>query len=97
MRTRLRRAIARAFKPPARGTRLRGEGIAGAMELVFPPVIFTLLGVWLDGMLGTGPLLAIALFFFSVAGTTVSAYYRYRATSSVLDEGKPWNRAAERS
>jgi F0F1-type ATP synthase assembly protein I len=65
------------------------------MELVIPTVVFTLLGLWADSSLGTAPLFLIVGFLFGAAGTFASQYYRYRAHSEALDEGKPWSRSAE--
>jgi F0F1-type ATP synthase assembly protein I len=72
----------------------RGEGLAHGLELVVPTVLFTLLGLGLDGALGTKPLFLIVGFVFGVGGTFASQYYKYRARSEALDAGQPWARAA---
>ena len=96
MKPRLRRIVHRIFVPKqARGDhKFRGEGFANGMELVVPTVLFTLLGLWLDDLTGAAPLFLLLLFVFGVAGTFVSQYYKYRARSEALDEGKPWSRSA---
>ncbi len=79
----------------ARDDRHRGEGLANGLELVVPTVVFTLLGLWVDSLLGTKPLFLVLFFVFGVVGTFASQYYRYRARSESLDAGKPWSRAAD--
>ncbi len=101
MRNPLRRAITNLFLPTARSgdasagsakRRHLGEGVASGMELVLPPLIFLLLGLWIDDATGLRPLFTILLFALGAAGTFCSAYYRYRARSEAEDEGKPWAR-----
>ena len=99
MKTRLRKAAHRLFVPKsARGGDLhRGQGVANGFELVVPTVVYTLLGLWLDSLLGTKPLFVILFFFVAAAGTFASQYYRYRARSEAMDEGKPWARGTVRN
>ncbi len=102
MRIPLRRAITKLVLPTARGTgdasgagekrRHLGEGLASGLELIVPPVIFLLVGLWIDSVTGLRPLFTVVLFAFACAGTFASAYYRYRARSEAHDEGKPWTR-----
>jgi len=94
--SRLRRIVHRVFVPKqARGDhKVRGEGLANGLELVVPTVLFTLFGLWLDNKFGTAPLLLLVCFLFGVTGTFFSQYYKYRARSEALDEGKPWSRSA---
>jgi F0F1-type ATP synthase assembly protein I len=94
VKARLRRVLHRIFTPPkkAKYDQVRGEGVVHGLELVIPTVLFTLLGLWLDSALGTAPLFLIVGFLFGAAGTFASQYYRYRARSEALDQGKPWSR-----
>jgi Putative F0F1-ATPase subunit Ca2+/Mg2+ transporter len=100
VRPRLRRFVHWLFVPKrARGddNKYRGEAFASGLELVVPTVVFTLLGLWADSSWGTAPLFLVVGFVFGAAGTYASQYYRYRARSEALDEGKPWSRAASTS
>lgn len=60
--------------------------------MVIVPVLFGLLGSWIDGRIGTHPLFLLALGAFGAACSFVSAYYRYEARMSRHDQGKPWTR-----
>jgi len=93
VKTRLQRAFKRIFIPAlARSGHRRGEGFANGIEIIGPPIVCVLLGLWLDSALGTSPLFAIGLFLFGAAGSFASQYYQYQAKSRQLDEGRPWSR-----
>ena len=97
MKSRLGRFVHWLFVPKAarrQDNKYRGEAFASGLELVVPTVVFTLLGLWADSSLGTAPLFVIVGFLLGVSGTFASQYYRYRARSEALDEGKPWSRSA---
>ena len=68
------------------------DAFAHAMAMVAVPVLFGLLGAWLDGLTGTRPLLLLVLGGFGVACSFASAYYRYERRIARHDEGKPWAR-----
>jgi MFS family permease len=68
------------------------DAFSYAVAMVIVPVLFGLLGSWIDGRLGTHPLFLLALGAFGVACSFASAYYRYEARISHHDEGKPWTR-----
>ena len=70
-----------------------GNALAQAVEFVGTPVIFFLVGFWIDHRLGTSPGFAVALFVLAVVGVGVSAYYRYKAAMDEAEEGKPWKRS----
>jgi len=72
------------------------DALAHAMALVAVPVLFGLLGAWLDSLLGTRPVLLLVLGGFGVACSFASAYYRYEAKIARNDEGKPWARKPHR-
>jgi positive regulator of sigma E activity len=68
------------------------DALAHAMAMVAVPVLFGLLGAWLDGRAGTRPVLLLVFAAFGVACSFASAYYRYEAKMARHDEGKPWSR-----
>lgn len=58
--------------------------------MVATPALFVLFGVFLDGRLGTGPVLAVAFGLFGVVGVFVSSWYEYKAKMDRAEAGKPW-------
>jgi hypothetical protein len=68
------------------------DGLSQAITLVVAPLLFALLGVWIDSRLGTSPVFALVLAVFALVGVATSTYYRYLHRSAQLDEGKPWTR-----
>jgi hypothetical protein len=68
------------------------DALAHALALVAVPVLFGLLGAWLDSVAGTRPILLLAFGAFGVACSFASAYYRYESKMARHDEGKPWAR-----
>jgi hypothetical protein len=68
------------------------DALAHAIALVAVPVLFGLLGAWLDSVAGTKPILLLVLGAFGVACSFASAYYRYEAKMARHDAGKPWAR-----
>ena len=54
-----------------------GEAFSLAVEIVVTPLLFALLGWWLDGLLGTEPFLLIGFLIFSFAGMLVRAWIGY--------------------
>jgi F0F1-type ATP synthase assembly protein I len=69
-----------------------GDALALGVEMVLTPLLFALFGWWLDGRLGTGPVLAIGLGALAIVGVSVRVYYDYRARMAREEEGKPWTR-----
>jgi F0F1-type ATP synthase assembly protein I len=69
-----------------------GNALAQAVEFAGTPVIFLLLGLWLDHRFGTGRVFMVGLFVLALVGVGVSAYYRYKAAMDRAEEGKPWKR-----
>lgn len=51
---------------------------AGSFELVLGPVIMALLGLLLDGVFGTRPLLTLLFTIWGAFGAGMSIYFRYR-------------------
>lgn len=50
----------------------------GSFELVLGPVLMALLGLAVDGWLGTRPLFTLLFTVWGAIGAAVSIYYRYR-------------------
>lgn len=50
----------------------------GSFELALSPVIFALIGLWLDRKLGTTPVFVIGLAVFGIVGAGLKLYYAYR-------------------
>lgn len=69
-----------------------GNALAQAVEFVGAPLIFLLVGLWLDHKFGTGPVCMLVLFVLALVGVSVSAYYRYKEAMEKEEEGKPWKR-----
>jgi F0F1-type ATP synthase assembly protein I len=69
-----------------------GDGLTQALTLVVAPVLFGLLGAFIDSLLDTSPLFLLVLGFIGILATCVTAYYEYEARIARHDEGKPWAR-----
>jgi len=69
-----------------------GDGLTQALTLVVAPVLFGLIGAFIDRLMGTSPLFLLVLGFVGVLGACVTAYYEYEARIARHDEGKPWAR-----
>jgi F0F1-type ATP synthase assembly protein I len=69
-----------------------GDGLTQALTLVVGPVLFGLLGAFLDSKLGTAPLFLLVFGLFGVLAASVTAFYEYRGRMERHDEGKPWTR-----
>jgi hypothetical protein len=70
-----------------------GSGLQMAVELAVVPLLFGLLGAWLDRTFGTKPALTLTLLCFAFVGTFVKAYYEYAARVREEEREKPWNRS----
>ena len=68
------------------------NALSHAFELVATTVLFVLLGLWIDGRVGTRPLFTVVLGLLAVIGLGVRAYYTYLAQIERDEEGKPWLR-----
>ena len=69
------------------------NALSQAVEFVAAPLLFALLGWYLDGRFGTGPVLAIVLGLVGLAGVIARSYYWYMAKIEREEEGKPWIRS----
>ncbi len=54
----------------------------GSFELVLSPVIFGLIGWWIDGRLGTRPLVTVIAAVFALAGAGTKIYHRIHAADA---------------
>jgi F0F1-type ATP synthase assembly protein I len=61
-----------------------------AFEIVATLVFFVLLGLWIDGRIGTRPLFTVTLALFAVVGISLRTYFAYKAQVERDEEGKPW-------
>ena len=68
------------------------DPLAHAVAMVITPVMLGFLGVWLDSMIGTRPILMIALVVVGIVGAFFSAYFRYEKRMAEHDRDKPWAR-----
>lgn len=55
------------------------DGFTRAIELVLTPVVFALIGLGIDALLGTIPLFCIVLALFAIVGESAMMWYRYDA------------------
>jgi len=69
-----------------------GDPLTQALTLVVAPVLFGLLGAFIDSLLDTGPVFLLVLGLLGVFGACLTAYYEYEARIARHDEGKPWAR-----
>jgi F0F1-type ATP synthase assembly protein I len=69
-----------------------GDGLTQALTLVVGPVLFGLVGAWLDSKFGTAPLFLLLLGLFGVIAAVVTSVYEYQGRMARHDEGKPWAR-----
>lgn len=67
-----------------------------SLELVITVVLFVLIGRVVDSRSDTSPLFTLIFTAVGIAGSFLSAYYRYMKTSQVLDENKVWSTEKER-
>jgi F0F1-type ATP synthase assembly protein I len=69
-----------------------GNAMGLAVELAGAPMLFGLLGWWLDRRYGTGHLLLIVLTLFAVLGLAVKTYYGYVHKMEQHEANAPWRR-----
>lgn len=54
-----------------------GEGMTRSFDVAVTPVLFSLLGLFIDSRLGTTPAFTLILFVFAVVGVFVRLWYAY--------------------
>ena len=72
-----------------------GDGLTQALTLVVAPVLFGLLGAFVDRLLGTGPVFLLVLGFVGGPGHLRDRLFRVQARIARHDEGKPWARRSQ--
>jgi F0F1-type ATP synthase assembly protein I len=68
------------------------DALGVAVEFVAVPLLFGLLGFWLDGLFGIRPVLTIVLGLFGLVGVVARTYYWYVADMTREEEARPWTR-----
>jgi len=58
----------------------------GGFDLVMAPVIFALLGLWIDSAAGTRPLFTIGLLVFAAVGAALKVYYDWKRNMDAAAE-----------
>jgi hypothetical protein len=71
-----------------------GDALAQAFEFAIIPVLFGLLGLWLDGRYGIGPWATVGLLTLGLSGVVIRTFYAYKARIEEDERGKPWTRRA---
>jgi F0F1-type ATP synthase assembly protein I len=69
-----------------------GDALAQAFEFAVVPILFALLGLWLDHRFDSGPLWVVVCSAFGITGVCVKTIYAYKAKVEKEEEGKPWTR-----
>ena len=69
-----------------------GDSLSRAIELVVTPLIFGLVGLLLDHVLGITPLLTIVFALFAIAGLSVKMYFAYDQQMKAHEASAPWAR-----
>ena len=59
-----------------------GDGFVKAFEMVLTPILFCLLGVFLDYKFNTAPILTLGFLFFGIAGMVIKLWYKSFAPES---------------
>lgn len=72
------------------------DAFSYAAAMVVLPVLLGLVGAWVDGLIGTRPIMIFVFATFGVVSAFVSAYYRYEARIAAHDANKPWSRKSSR-
>lgn len=70
------------------------DTLARGLEFALVPVVFGGMGWLVDGWLGTGKIITIALVVFGFVGMTTKVWINYDAAMKREEEGAIWNRGA---
>ena len=68
------------------------DSLSRAIEFVAVPLLLAFAGHKLDGALGTGNTLLVALAVFGVVGMVLRAWYAYVAAMTEAEQDAPWRR-----
>jgi F0F1-type ATP synthase assembly protein I len=70
-----------------------GNALATAFEMAAIPVLFALLGLWLDSRFGTRPVCMLTLTVLAIVGLGARSYYQYKAKMEAEEARRPtWKR-----
>jgi hypothetical protein len=69
-----------------------GDALAQAFEFAVIPVLFGLLGIWIDGRLGTRPWATVILLVIGLTGVIARTLYAYKDRMETEEKDKPWTR-----
>ncbi len=62
----------------------------GGYELVLSPLLLALIGLGLDHLFGTTPILVVIFAVVGFAGACIKLYYGYNAEMAEHEKGAPW-------
>jgi F0F1-type ATP synthase assembly protein I len=68
---------------PKRPVATSGDSLGRGAEMAISVLVFCVIGLVLDAIVGTTPTIAIALVVFSLVGNFVRMYYQYKAAMDV--------------
>ena len=68
---------------PKRPVATSGDSLGRGAEMAISVLVFCVIGLLLDAIVGTTPTITIALVVFSLAGSFVRMYYQYKAAMDV--------------
>lgn len=68
---------------PKRPVATSGDSLGRGAEMAISVLVFCVIGLLLDAIVGTTPIITIALVVFSLAGNFVRMYYQYKAAMDV--------------
>jgi F0F1-type ATP synthase assembly protein I len=69
-----------------------GDALAQAFEFAVIPVLFALLGLWLDSRFGTRPWATVVLLVIGLTGVIARSLYAYKDRIETEEKDKPWTR-----
>jgi F0F1-type ATP synthase assembly protein I len=68
---------------PKRPVATSGDSLGRGAEMAISVLVFCVIGLLLDAIVGTTPTITIALVVFSLVGNFVRMYYQYKAAMDV--------------
>lgn len=68
---------------PKRPVATSGDSLGRGAEMAISVLVFCVIGLVLDAIVGTTPTITIALVVFSLVGNFVRMYYQYKAAMDV--------------
>ena len=95
MATRTRSFLPKSLRPKAFVPKPKPgytDALSTSLTFVLGPLMFGLLGAFLDGIFGTGRVFTVLLAIIGLIAVATTIYYRYQAASAAEDAGKPWEK-----